>query len=502
MRIGVGCLLQESNTFSPLPTTLEEFGLVTGPQVLAGRQETRTELDGFIDVLGRDGHTPVPLFSGFAMTSGPIRRADFATMCELVTRACGENGPLDAILLALHGAMCAEGSDDGSGALLAAIRAAVGPQLPIALTYDLHANVTAAVVRAVQMLVGYQTYPHMDLYETGETAAGLLLRSFSGECRPVLAMLKLPMVVPAETMQTTHGPLAEVQSVAAQWRQRNKPLLSTSVFCVQPWLDVDEMGAAIVAVADNNGKLAEDCVRDVAAALWARRTQFEPELLDPKSAIEKALAEPQGPVILSEPSDSPTAGAPGDSADLVDEFLKRGADVPAAFWVRDAGFVAECWKRRPGDTVEAELGGLLDPPSRRRIRIRGVIRSLSTGRFVVKGAWFHGVELSMGRTAVVSVGRASVIVSESPTAMIDPELYRSQGIEPRDQHIVVVKSATGFRQEYAPFASRIFMVDTPGAASPNLRRLPWRRVSRPIYPLDDAAFNPQTAPVVTSAPRT
>lgn len=141
--------------------------------------------------------------------------------------------------------------------------------------------------------------------------------------------------------------------------------------------------------------------------------------------------------------------------------------------------------------MKIEVGGTLDPSSRRPVTVDGVIRSLSDGRFVLKGAWSTGMEVSMGRTAVVEVNEISVVLSQGSVSMIDPEVYRSQGIEPRDKKIVVVKSANGFRAEYESFAARIIVVDTPGISSPNLRSLPYRRVSRPIYPLDSVEFNLQ-----------
>jgi microcystin degradation protein MlrC len=486
LRIAVGSLMQESNSFTPVPTRMEEFGLVTGAAAIESRAGTRTELAGFVDTLRSTDAESVPLFSGFAMTSGPILEAEFRRMLDLI-RDCFRNaGTLDGALVAFHGAMCAQGTGDCGAEMLRVIREIAGDALPLALTYDLHANVTRAAVEQVQILVGYQTYPHIDLYETGETAAGLLLRHLRGEIHAATAMQKVPLIVPAENMQTTHGPLAEVQQVAAEWRRR-PGVLSTSVFCVQPWLDVAECGAAVVVVHDASAEVADACCKDLAAQLWDRRRSFAPELVAPAEAITLALAEPSGTVVLSESSDSPTAGSPGDSADVLFELLSRTDSVPAAFWVRDPEFVEMCWQHRPGDSVSGVLGGKLDPSMRKQGTVTGRIRSLSTGEFVLKGDWFKGVPLSMGRTAVLEIGKVLVVVSELATSMIDPELYRSQGIEPRDCRIVLVKSATGFRRDYEPFAARVIIVDTPGASSANLRALPFRHVTRPVWPLDDEA---------------
>lgn len=486
LRIAIGSLMQESNSFTPVPTRMEEFGLVTGEAAIASRSGTLTELAGFVDTLRADDVEIVPLFNGFAMTSGPILAADFARMLELIRGCFQQAGALDAALIAFHGAMFAFGTDDCAAEMLRVIRGVIGDELPVALTYDLHANVTRAAVAQVQILVGYQTYPHIDLYETGETAGRLLIRHLRGEIRAATSMIKVPLIVPAENMQTTHGPLKEVQDAAAKWRER-PGILSTSVFCVQPWLDVAECGAAIVVVHDAAPDAADTCCRELARELWSRRCKFTPELVAPADAITLALAEVAGPVVLGESSDSPTAGSPGDSADLLFELLSRTDEVPAAFWVHDPEFVGLCWQHRPGDFVEGALGGKLDPRMRKQGNVRGRIRSLSTGDFVLKGDWFKGVPLRMGRTAVLEIGKVLVVISELATSMIDPELYRSQGIEPRDCRIVLVKSAGGFRRDYGPFAARILMVDTPGASSANLRSLPFRHVTRPVWPLDEEA---------------
>ncbi|MCX6623787.1 MAG: M81 family metallopeptidase, partial [Acidobacteria bacterium] len=329
MRIGLAYLLQETNTFSPLLSRLEDFGVTTGAEAAERWRGTRTEIGAFLDVLQPTPHEAVPLFAGWGMTEGPIERAEFEKMLALVRAEVLRAGKLDALLIALHGAMAAEGTGDCEGTILSAIRSLVG-DIPIVLTLDLHANLTPRMVSEVNALVGYHTYPHIDMYETGVKAAELLLRLLRGEIHPVMAMRKLPLIVPAENMMTTGGPFAQV---FAAGNAAGGGLLSYSVFGVQPWLDVAGIGCATLVVADGDEAAAEACAARMANLFWELREQFEVELMSPRAAVEEALATVGQPVVLAEPSDSPTAGSPGDSADMLAAFREYAPEAPSALWV-------------------------------------------------------------------------------------------------------------------------------------------------------------------------
>lgn len=488
MRIGVAYLLQETNSFSPEPSRLEHFEIVTGADVAGQWAGTKTEIGAFLDILDETGHEAVSLFAGKAMTQGPIERAEFEQMLRLVRAETLRAGKLDAILIALHGAMAAEGTGDCEGAILSEIRSIVGG-IPLALTLDLHANLTVRIVNQVTALVGYHTYPHVDMYETGEAAARLLVRTLAGEIRPVMAFSKIPLIVPAENMMTTGGPFARVFAEGEAARGHDPRLLSYSVFGMQPWLDVEEAGGSVLVVADGDPAPAEERARKMAQLFWDLRAEFAVELVSPRVAVEQALATQGQPVVLAEPADSPTAGSPGDSVDMLEAIRTYAPEAPAALWVRDPRVAAMAWEARPGAVLRTELGGMYDKVNRKPMPVEAVVRSISDGRLVLTGNYNRGMRVDMGRTAVLEVGRVLVVVSERAVAGIVTEVYRSQGVEPRDQKIVVVKSAAGFRSEYGPFAAGIRIVDTPGASSPNLRRLPFRKVPRPIYPLDEFSWH-------------
>ena len=373
--------------------------------------------------------------------------------------------------------------------MLSSLRETFGKELPLVVTLDPHANITRQIVDNADVVIGFKTYPHVDMYETGQRAAHMLTRMLRGEIRPVTVMQKIPLIVPAENMQTTNGPMEKVFSTGEGLRSQHPEILCVSVFGPQPWLDIQEMGGATVVVVDGDTSLGRRCAVQMAKKFWDLREEFEVRLLEPQEAVRAALALPGNPVVLSESSDSPSAGSPGDSAELLRALLNT-PETPSAVWLRDQPAVTLAWELRPGARIETVVGGTIDKRFRRPCPLAGVIRSLSDGHFPFKGA-FRGMHAHMGRTAVVETGNISVILSENGVFMFDPEVYRSQGIEPTDKKIVVAKSATQFRSDYGPFAAGIFMVDTPGISSPNLKTLPYQRVSRPIYPLDPVEFRPE-----------
>lgn len=488
MRIGILGAHQECNTFSPIPTTLEDFHLRLGPDLVEHWGNTRTELGGFIDVLKRPDVETVPLLVGWAITKGRIVEPEFARMKQILADSLRAALPLDGLLVALHGAMCAEGADDAEGALLEVIRGIVGPSLPLCLTLDLHANVTERICRLADAVIGYRTYPHQDLYETATTAGELLMRILAGEPRPRTVMVKVPMIVPGENMQTAYGPFAEVWSYAQSLQ--TPEIESYSIFGVQAWLDIEEMGGAVLAVTHQDDGKARDFCRRVAKRMWDLKKEFEVSFPPPEIAIKEALETTGQPVVLSESSDSPTAGSPGDSADMLRALLHGAPNVPAALWLRDDAAVERAEQAGVGARLQISLGGAYDKINRKPVTVEAEVLRFSDGNFVMEGSQYHGMKTSMGRAAVLQVGAVTVLVSKLPAINIDPQLFRSQGIEPRDKKIVVVKSATAFRAEYKPFAPKIIMVDTPGVSTPNIRSIPFKHVSRPVYPLDEFEFNP------------
>jgi microcystin degradation protein MlrC len=484
MAIAIASVIQESNTFSPVMTRYENFTPVFGAAALEQHRGKLTEMGGFIDVLTKVKKRIVPVCAAWAITAGRLVGADFARLTDEFATHLASAGKLEGLLLAMHGAQTAEGVDDVEGYVLGRAREILGPDVPIVLTLDLHANITRCMVECATAIIGYQTYPHVDMYEVGQKAGRLMLKTLSGKARPVMAWRKLPLLVNAENQQTSHGPARRLMA-RAQALERNLKAESISIFFVQPWMDIDEMGAAVVTVTNYNARAAERMAASIAQKFWDTRREFEVKLTPVDEAIRLALATKGGPVVLAESSDSTGSGSPGDSTGVLKHLLKAPLTEPAAIFLVDPEAAARLKEAGVGSTVTLLIGGKLDRQHSEPVSVTGRVRLISDGRWISRARGYNtGIENCMGTSAVLEVGWVHILIAERSAMTVDPALYRSHGIEPTHYKIVVVKSPNGFRAEYEPIAARILIVDTPGLSTAKLENMPWQRISRPIYPLD------------------
>ncbi|MEN9933972.1 MAG: hypothetical protein RLZZ387_551 [Chloroflexota bacterium] len=488
MRIAIGSIVQETNSFSPVPGSWLHFPpgqVLRGPELLAGRAGTRTEVGGAIDEARARGVALAPLIGAMTSASaGPMEDALFDELLGELLALLRDTGPIDGLLLALHGAMATQTREDATGEIVRAARAALGPGVPIVVTLDLHANVTRRMADEATAIVGYRTAPHVDLYETGVRGMALLHRVASGEARPAVALRRLPMILPAENGRTTEGPYAEVMDAAIAWSAR-PGLLDASVFSVQPWLDVEDVGCGVIVTADGDRELAERVADELAAMFWERRRRFEVQLAPAAETLARALASDRGPWVLADSADAPSSGAPGDSTALLELLLAARPARPCLHNIVDAPAAQAMARAGIGAEVRLTIGGSSGVPFYRPVEVLGRVRLLSDGAFVNRGQGFQGVTFQRGLTGVLQLGQVALVVMERPVIQWDPELYRSLGLEPRDAQVVVVKSPAAFRAAYGPLAAEIHVLDAPGVCSPNLRALPFRRCRRPIYPLDE-----------------
>lgn len=490
MRIAIGGIVQESNSFSPVPGSWQHFPagyLLRGDALIDERAGTRTEIGGAIDLAKEHDITLVPLLSATTTASaGPMLGEVFTALRDELVARLGELPPVDGVLLVLHGAMAAEGYEDATGEILRAAREAAGPTLPLVATLDLHANVTYAMVAHASALVGYHTAPHIDLYETGQRGLRLLASIIRGEARPTAALRRLPMILPAENGRTTEGPYAEVMDRAVAL-MREPGMLDISVFSVQPWLDVTDVGCSVLVYTDGSPELAEQRADELADMFWERRQRFEVTLAPAAATILRALASGRRPFVLADSADAPSSGAPGDSTAVLELLIAARPERLCLHNIVDPAAVAAMVQAGENAEVALRIGGGSGVPFYQPIMVAGRVRRLSDGDFTNKGLGFQGVVFRRGRTAVLEIGQIALVVMERPVIQWDPELYRSVGLEPADAQIVVVKSPAAFRAAYEPLAAEVAIIDAPGVCSPNLRALPFRKARRPIYPLDAVA---------------
>ena len=484
MRVAVGALLQETNTFSPQPTRREMFSLLYGDAVIEQHRTENSELGGFYETLDAAGVEVVPTLAGWAVSYGRILRADLDFLVEEVSRLIKAAGEIDGVLLALHGAWAGEGIDSCDGYLLQHLRRMLGNDFPLVVTLDMHANLAQSMWTSADMLFGYRTCPHVDLRDTGIRAAKAMLSLMRGEIAPRMHVEKIPMVVQAEKMISDRGEFREILEFAESLTHQ-PGVVDVSLFPCQPWLDVEELGWAVSVITNGDSELAQATAKQLVDFVWKRRRTFVVPLPTIEEALDAALKVDGGPVVIGEGADGTMGGSPGDSASILAAILDRGIDVPVAAFVVDPWVVEIACNAGVGSTITVEVGGRLNPQFARPVPITAKVRLISDGEFRYKGRGYHGRLVQMGRAAVLTIGEISLLVAARTAPTIDPELYRSHGIEPRDMKIVLTKSPLGMRAEYEPIAKAILIVDSPGCCCPNLLSLPFVRIPRPMFPFDE-----------------
>jgi microcystin degradation protein MlrC len=496
MRIAIGQLWQETNTLNPLATTrqdFEAFGVLRGAEVVARMAETN-ELGGFIQSLRRWPEQPeiAGLVRLPAWPSGRATAETFDWLREELLVSLERAMPVDGVLLALHGALAADEHPGVEGEILTAIRALVGPSVPIVATLDLHANVTRAMAAAASALVLFHTAPHVDVFETGERGAAVLRRllpaaeSGRGVPQPTTAFVKIPCVLPAEraNTETGAGVSADLKRKLIALEKRPE-VLTAGIATVQPWLDVPELGSAVVVTTDNRTDLAAALCRDLAGELWQRRREYLPELVSIEEGVAKAHGNPSGLVVLSDAADATTSGAPGDSVWILRELLKHDWPRPVLVTVVAPEIVVAAQRLGIGQTWSGRIGGLRDHQFGCRIPLSAEIERLFDAQFTLCGHLGRNLPIDMGRSAVLRVGEVRIVVTTRSGPHFAPELFQAAGHDPFAAAVVVAKSPCGFRAVYEKRAAAIYSVQAPGCAPPNFWEYPYEQIPRPLWPWDE-----------------
>jgi microcystin degradation protein MlrC len=490
MRIAVGQLWQETNSFNPLPTTrrdFEEFGVLRGAELVARMADTN-ELGGFIQALRQWSERPevVGLVRLPAWPGGAATHETFKWLRDELVESLRRQMPVDAVLLALHGALVADRAPDVEGEVLQALRAVLGPKRPLVATLDLHANVTRHMVAAADALVLYHTAPHIDVFETGGRGAAVLRRLLVGGARPVAAVQKLPLVVPAERANTQ-----DPESVSFRFRERLQELeerpgvLSAGLATVQPWLDIPEMGSAVLVVTDADEALARDECARLAAEVWQARRDYLPELVPLEEAVRVAHENSDGLVVLSDSADATTSGAPGDSTWLPRELLKYDWPRPALVTLVAPEAVAAAQRQGAGSELTAALGGVRDRRFSQPLPVTARVERLFEARFVMSGHLARNLAVDMGPSAVLRRGNVHLIVTTRSGPHFAPELFRAAGLDPFAASVLVAKSPCGFRAAYGQRARKILIVRAPGCAPSDFWRYEYHHIPRPLWPWDE-----------------
>ena len=492
MRLFLAMMSHETNTFSNIPTDRGQFekrNLHYGGEIVETFRGTGTCLGGMIAAAERLGATLVPSVAAAASPAGRVTKDIYEHVKERLLADLRAAGRVDGVLLDLHGAMVPEGMDDGEGDIIAAVRAMVGANVPIAVTLDLHGNLSEAMVRGADLLHGYKTYPHVDMAERGVEAAERLADTIARRIRPTAAFRRPPLLPPIGSQRTAVGPMRHLYDMADEM-ERDPKVVSISILAGFPYADIPEAGLGVYVVTDDDPALAEALAERLARAAWERRHEFVHAGLPVPEAVRRALAAAGRPVVLADMADNTGGGAAGDGTEILRELVRVGARsaVVACLW--DPAAVEACVRAGVGQRITLPVGGKVDDRHGAPLTVTGVVRTLSDGRFVHKGPMGRGLPGRLGVTAVLDVDDIKVILISYRWQTLDPEMLRFVGLEPLDHKIVVVKSTIHYRAAFEPLAAEIVEVDAPGLSSSNLDRFRFERVRRPIFPLDPETTYP------------
>ena len=486
MRLFLAMMSHETNTFSNISTDRRQFetrGLHYGGEIIEAFRGTGTCLGGMIDAATRRGATLIPSVAASASPAGPVTLDIYGHVKDRMLRDLKAAGTVDGVLLDLHGAMVTEGHDDGEGDLISAVRQVVGPSVPIAVSLDFHGNISDTMVREADLLHGYKTYPHVDMGERGVEATERLLDVIGKRLRPTAALRKPPLLPPLGNQGTARGPMHRLYAMAEEM-EKDPKVISISIFAGFPHADIPEAGFGVYVVTDNDQALADRLADQIADTAWAHRHEFMHSGLPVREAVARAFAAEGQPIVLADMADHTGGGAAGDGTEVLRELVRVGARSTIVACIWDPQAVARCVEAGVGGSVTLEVGGKVDQRHGPPLRVTGLVRTLSDGRFVHKGPMARGLPGRLGTTAVLDVNDIKVILISYRWQTLDPEMIRFVGLDPLDHKILVVKSTIHYRAAFEPIAHEIIEVDAPGLSSSNLGRFDFRRIRRPIFPLD------------------
>ena len=487
MRIIVAMMKHETNTFSPIVTDwrrFEEWGAYLDDDVVAAYGDTRMAVAAYLKLARETGAEIVTPLAAEAMPSGRVVEAAYEYMAGLICDAVRAGA--DAALLDLHGAMVAEHLFDGEGELLSRIRS-IAPELPIAVTCDLHCNLTAAMVENCTALVGYKTYPHTDIYETAEQVGRIVLDAVAGRCDPVMAWDNVPLLSQTLRQGTDDEPM---KSLIERCRaaEADDDVLAATVFGGFALADMPDAGTAAIVVTDGDRAKAGQVRDALLADAWRRREDFVYQHEPLEAAVARAKAIEDGPVILLDHADNCGSGANQDVMTVIAEVLRQELEdvVVGAVW--DPVAVREMQAAGVGSEVTIELGGKTDMPSielrGKPLAVTGRVKALTDGEWIVRGPMYTGLKVRMGPTALLETSRMQIVVVSHHHEPWDLGVFTSIGIQPRYARYILLKSRIHYRAGFGDLPKHTITLDGEGVTTSDNNLLDYRHVRRPVYPLD------------------
>ena len=492
-RVLTGLFGHETNTFSQLATGLSDFEnylLAYGDNIPEAVDGSVIEPAGVEQVAVEYGWELIRTVVAWATPSGRVARDAWDTCLGHIiatAEAAIKHAPLDGVLFSMHGAMATIDYNDAEGEFLERLGTIIGPNVPVAITLDLHANVTARMAKHADIICAYRTYPHIDQIGTVKRAAGILNRAMAGEVKPNSYIARRKLLSGLDSGRTTvSNPMTELLARAEKLERKNDGVLLISVqagFCPA---DLEEAGPSVVVCGDGSDVRFQEIAEEFMDYAWESRHFDSNEYLSVDEAMAKlaGITNANGPVVIADASDNPGSGAYGDSTFLLNGMIRAGLDDAAFGSICDPTAAGHLIAAGEGKIVTIRLGGKIDPAYGAPIEVTGQVTTITDGSYLALGPRWGGTVQHLGPTAVLRIGGIDVIVASNRLQCTELETFTHVGIDPRTRRVIAVKSIHHFRAAYEPIASEILIIDSGALATKDLTVLPYKNLRRPIYPLD------------------
>jgi microcystin degradation protein MlrC len=490
LRLAALGVAHETNTFATNPTdfaAFEESGILRGQQIVHEYADSHASMAGFLDAGRLPGVEVVPLLFTFTNPAGTITNDAFERIVGEMLHLLREQGPWHGVLLAQHGAAVSEEYPDMDGEVAARVRELVGPDVPIGIAPDMHANLSHKMIDNVDVTVVYRTNPHLDPRPRALECAELIVRTVRGEIHPVQALETPPVVINIVKQFTGEEPMRSLVDDVDQVIQQ-PGILSASVAEGYPYADVAEMGMAFLAISDGDRQTARQAAQWLARRAWERRAEFVADVPTVDAALLEAMRAPKTPIVLMDVGDNIGGGSPADSTILLEAAQRRGIRRYLQT-LRDPDAVARCVRAGEGARVSLDVGGKTDDMHGRPVHVSGTVRRISDGRFEERTPIHGGFRFFDGGATVVleTDDEHTLVLTTRLIGNTSIQQMYSVGVRPERMRVVVAKGVVSPRPAYEPIAAQIVLVNTPGVTTADLSRFTYTRRRRPLYPFEPEA---------------
>lgn len=485
MKILIGQIIHETNTFSNVPTDIakfKEWDLHYGTDVIQKHRGVRYYLGGMIAACEDNGIEYVPTLSAMALPAGLIPEETYLRLKNELLDAIRNQESFDAIALSLHGAGVVEGIDDMEGDLLQAVRAEVGSNIPIVVSLDLHANLTEQMVSNADITLGNILYPHEDCYEIGYETITLLKQYTESRIKPVTHLINLPLIMPTYT--TELSPMKDLNDACAQAEQDEK-VLDCTIYHGFPYTDIEQMGVSVLVTTNDDPELAEHTAKQIAREIWNVKEELFVNHPSPEEGLKLALAHEGNPVILNETSDNPGAGTPGDGTYLLRAMLEAKIEKSCFGFMCDPEVANIAHKAGAGTHIDVNLGGKTDDLHGESLKVHAYVKSLTDGKFIQSSPMGRGNQVNLGKSARLIINGVDVLVTSINTQVKDEVFFTLHGIDISEYKVVGLKSSSHFRAGFNPISSKIITVDSPGLSTLDLSVFKITKPKMKCYPFHE-----------------